>query len=233
MRDKQRQKVYDWEDSQSWMVKNSYLTQDQCHKIIKRLNKIFKRRITLRFKNGHGKCFASRNEIVIRNEWGRSYGVLLHEYAHHLSYDGHGREFVAEYCMLLHHLHPEQPSIEDLVQSMNKANVEFYDFERTACKKRLSKRHKPFHSVCTTPIPEPKRYIKKRTSPKQRVQKLLEQWGDYYDVAEYEFYGNKFININEKEYAPECWTWKEVEKCLLEAIEQKLHLHKDYQWEEC
>ncbi len=232
MRDKQKQKVYDWEDSQSWMVKQSYLSQDQCHAVIKRLNKIFKRKITLRFKNGHGKCFANSYEIVIRNEWGRSYGVLLHEYAHHLSADLHGRKFVAEFCMLLHYLHPDQPSIKDLVASMNKANVEFYDFERTTCNKRLSRRLKPFQSICTTPIPEPKRYIKKRTSPKQRVQKLLEQWGDYYDIAEYEYYGFKMININDHEYGVELESWKEIEECLLEAIEQKLHEHEDYQYVE-
>ena len=40
-RDVQRQKVYDWEDSQSWMIKNSYLSQKQCQDVIKRLNKIF------------------------------------------------------------------------------------------------------------------------------------------------------------------------------------------------
>jgi len=233
MRDKQRQKVYDWEDSQSWMVKKSYLTQDQCSAVIKRLNKIFKRQITLRFKNGRGKCFASRNEIVIRNKWGRSYGVLLHEYAHHLSDDLHGRKFVSEYCLLLHCLHPDQPSIKDLVASMNDANVEFRDFERTLSKKVLSKRLKSFQPVCTNPIPEPKRYIKKRTSPKQRVQKLLEQWSDYYGIAEYDHYGFKLVNINEKEYGVELDTWKEVEECMLEAIEQKLHLHEDYQWEEC
>jgi len=233
MRDKQRQKVYDWEDSQSWMVKKSYLTQDQCHEVIKRLNKIFKRRIKLRFKNGHGKCFANRYEIVIRNKWGRSYGVLLHEYAHHLSADLHGRKFVSEYCMLLHYLHPDQPSIKDLVASMNKANVEFYDFERTTCNKRLSRRLKPFHSVCTTPIPESKRYIKKRTSPKQRVQKLLEKWDDHYHISDYEYYGfSKFVNINNIEHGVELESWKKVEECLLEAIEQKLHEHEDYQYVE-
>ena len=233
MRDLQKQKVYDWEDSQSWMVKTSYLSQKQCQGVVERLNKIFKRRVRIRFRNGHGNCYAfNQNEIMLRNEWGRSYGVLLHEYAHCLTHDSHGALFVAEYCLLLHHLHPEQPSIKDLVKSLNDANVQFADFERTTCKKRLNKRHKPFNSVCTTPIPEPIRYIKKRTSPKQRVQKLLEEWGEYYDVAEYEFYGNKFVNINEHEYGVELWTWKEVEECLLEAIEQKLHEHEDYQWEE-
>ena len=232
MRDKQRQKVYDWESSQSWMVKASYLTQKQCQDVIKRLNNIFEHHVSIRFKNGRGSCFARRNEIVIRNEWGRSYGVLLHEYAHCLSSDQHGRKFVAEFCMLLHYLHPDQPSIKDLVASMNKANVEFDDFERTIGKRRLSKRHKPFPYVSTLPIPEPKRYIKRRTSPKQRVQKLLEQWGEFYQVNEYEFYGNKFVNINEREYSDEFFTWKEVEECLLEAIEQRLHEHEDYQWEE-
>lgn len=237
MRDNQKRKVYRWEDSQSWMVKKSYLTQDQCKKVVSRLNKIYNKKVSINFKNGHGSSWVEGSifggqTIIIRNDWGMSYGVLLHEYAHCLTNDLHGKRFVSEYCMLLHYLHPDQPSIKDLVASMNKANVEFYDFERTTCNKRLSRRLKPFQPVCTTPIPEPKRYIKKRTSPKQRVQKLLEQWSDYYDVAEYDHIGLKYININEKEYSPECWTWKEVENSLLEAIEQKLHLHEDYQWEE-
>ena len=238
MRDKQKRKVYRWEDSQSWMVKRSYLTQDQCKKVVSRLNKIYNKRVSINFKNGRGNSWVEGSifggqTINIRNDWGRSYGVLLHEYAHCLSNDLHNGNFVSEYCLLLHHLHPEQPSIKDLVASMNKATIQFADFEVTTSKKRLSKRLKPFQSVCTTPIPEPKRYIKKRTSPKQRVQKLLEQWGDYYDVAEYDHIGLKSININEKEYSPECWTWKEVEEYLLGAIEQRLHEHEDYQWEGC
>ena len=57
MRDSQKQKVYDWEDSQSWMIKNSYLSQKQCQDVIKRLNKIFKLRVTLRFRNGQGRDY--------------------------------------------------------------------------------------------------------------------------------------------------------------------------------
>ena len=229
MRDIQRQKVYDWEDSQSWMVKNSYLSQKQCQDVIKRLNKIFKLRVTLRFRNGHGKCYAfSNNEIMIRNEWGRSYGVLLHEYAHCLTNDLHGARFVSEFCLLLHHLHPEQPSIKNLVKSLNDANVQFVDFERTTCKRRLSKRHKPFEDVSLVIIPEPKRYIKRRMSAKKRVQKLLDEWGEYYDVQYYDYVMLYYVNINGIEHGIEFTTWKQVEDCLLEAIEQKLHLHKDY-----
>ena len=229
MRDSQKQKVYDWEDSQSWMIKTSYLTQEQCHQVINRLNKIFRRRVKLRFRNGHGSCYAfNRNEIMIRNQWGRSYSVLLHEYAHCLSDDDHNGWFVAEFCMLLHHLHPEQPSIKDLVRSLNDAKVDFRDFERTTCKKRLSKRYKPFEDVSLVIIPEPKRYIKRRMSAKKRVQKLLDEWGEYYDVQYYQHVMLYYVNINGIEHGIEFTTWKEVEDCLLEAIKQKLHLHKDY-----
>jgi len=229
VRDSQKQKVYDWEDSQSWMIKRSYLSQDQCHQVIKRLNKIFRRNVKLRFRNGHGSCWAfNQNDILIRNEWGRSYAVLIHEYAHCLSNDSHNGRFVSNYCLLLHHLHPEQPSIKDLVRSLNDANIDFVDFEKTLSKRVLSKRLKPFEDVSTVVIPEPKRFIKRRMSAKKRVQKLLDEWGKFYDVAEYEYYSFKFVNINGIEHGIELESWKEVEDCLLEAIEQKLHLHKDY-----
>jgi len=229
VRDSQKQKVYDWEDSQSWMIKRSYLSQEQCHQVIKRLNKIFRRKVKLRFRNGHGSCYAfNRNEIMIRNQWGRSYSVLLHEYAHCLTNDYHGACFVSEFCMLLHLLHPEQPPIKGLVKSLNNMNVQFIDFEKTVSKKKLSKRHKPFTDVCTTPIPVPVKIVKKRVSAKQRVHKILDDWGKFYDVNEYEYYSNKFVNINGNEYGCELWTWKEVENALLEAIEQRLHEHEDY-----
>ena len=236
-RDVQKQKVYDWEDSQSWMIKRSYLTQEECQAVIKRLNKIYGRRVKLRFKNGHGSCWAfNQNDILIRNEWGRSYSVVIHEFAHCLSNDSHNGTFVSNYCLLLHHLHPEQPSIKDLVKSLNNANVDFLDFEKTLSKKKLSKRLKPFADVCTDPLPVPVRNVKKRVSAKQRVRKILDQWlfpdqsmtANYYDVAEYEYYGNKFVNINGFEHSIDLYSWKEVEVVLLEAIEQRLHEHEDY-----
>ena len=229
-RDIQKQRVYDWEDSQSWMIKRSYLTQEECQAVIKRLNKIYGRTVKLRFKNGHGSCWAfNQNDILIRNEWGRSYSVVIHEFAHCLSNDSHNGTFVSNYCLLLHHLHPEQPSIKDLVKSLNNANVDFLDFEKTLSKKKLSKRLKPFADVCTDPLPVPVRNVKKRVSAKQRVQKILDKWNEFYDVNEYEYYRNKFVNINGNEYGCELWTWKEVEVVLLEAIEQRLHEHEDYQ----
>jgi len=231
-RDIQKQKVYDWEDSQSWMIKKSYLTQDECQKVITRLNKVYGKRVGLIFKNGNGMSWArtswSGETIYIRNAWARSYGVLLHEYAHCLTDDYHGSKFVSEYCLLLHHLHPEQPSIKSLVKSLNDANVSFSDFEKTVSKKKLSKRHKPFADVCTSPLPVPVKIVKKRVSAKQRVHKILDEWGKFYDVNEYEYYSNKFVNINGNEYGCELWTWKEVENSLLEAIEQRLHEHEDY-----
>ena len=236
MRDSQKQKVYDWEDSQSWMIKRSYLSQEQCHQVIKRLNKIFRRKVKLRFRNGHGSCYAfNRNEIMIRNQWGRSYSVLLHEYAHCLTNDYHGACFVSEFCMLLHLLHPEQPSIKGLVKSLNDMNVQFIDFEKTVSKKVLSKRLKSFEDVSTVVIPEPKKYIKRRMSAKKRVQKLLDEWvnaedvyNPFYHVAYYEHVRLYYVNINGIEHGIELQSWKEVEDCLLEAIEQKLHLHRDY-----
>ena len=236
-RDTQRQKVYDWEDSQSWMIKKSYLTQGECHAVIKRLNKIYRKKVKLRFKNGHGSCWAfNQNDILIRNDWGRSYGVLLHEFAHCLSNDSHNGTFVSNYCLLLHYLHPEQPSIKDLVKSLNNANVDFIDFEKTLSRKILSKRLKPFTQVCTEPLPVPVKNVKTRVSAKQRVQKILDSWlhtnqpmtANYYDVAVYEYSGSKFVNVNGMEHSDVLDSWLEVEVCLLEAIEQRLHEHEDY-----
>ena len=152
MRDTQRQKVYDWENAQSFMIKKSYLTQKQCRAVIKRLNKIFEKQVRHEFKNGYGTCFARGNQIIIRNEWGRSYGVLLHEYAHCLTSDKHGKKFVSEFCILLHHLHPLQPSLSELAKSLNEAKVDFCSFDKTISKRKLSKRFKTFEDVSTEVI---------------------------------------------------------------------------------
>ena len=41
LRDKQKQKVYTWENSQSWMTKKSYLSQDQCKAVIKKHKSVY------------------------------------------------------------------------------------------------------------------------------------------------------------------------------------------------
>tara|TARA_R100001443_G_scaffold86353_1_gene93032 strand:+ start:8549 stop:9286 length:738 start_codon:yes stop_codon:yes gene_type:complete len=179
MQDTQRQKVYDWEDSQSFMIKKSYLTQKQCHAVIKRLNKIFNKQVKLKFKNGYGNSFArGQKEIFIRNEWARSYSVLLHEYAHCLTNDKHGKSFVSEFCVLLHYLHPLQPSISELAKSLNKANVDFISFDKTIASKKLSKRFKPFKDVSTIVIPKAIKYVYPKESYKQKCQRLknLHEW---------------------------------------------------------
>ena len=186
MRDTQRQKVYDWENAQSFMIKKSYLTQKQCRAVIKRLNKIFEKQVRLEFKNGYGTCFARGNQIIIRNEWGRSYGVLLHEYAHCLTSDKHGKKFVSEFCILLHHLHPLQPSLSELAKSLNDAKVDFCSFDKTISNKKLSKRHKPFDNISTIVIPEAIKYIYPKQSYKQKCQKLKNQYEWLYIQRDFE-----------------------------------------------
>jgi hypothetical protein len=215
MRDIQRQKVYDWEDSQSFMIKKSYLTEKQCHAVIKRLNKIFRKQVTLRFKNGHGSCWAfNKRDILIRNDWGRSYGVLLHEYAHCLTGDKHGKSFVSEFCVLLHYLHPLQPSISELAKSLNKANVDFGSFDKTISKKKLTKRHKPFEDVCTDPLPVPIK--KKRVSAKQKIETLLEKYDSLY-VSYY--YGDIYVSYKDKEECIYNGSWKSAYEKAIEMIE--------------
>ena len=218
LRDKQKQKVYTWENSQSWMTKKSYLSQDQCKAVIKRLNKIFNRKVIIKFINGNGSCTAYHNEIVIRNNWGRSYGVLLHEFAHCISNDAHGKNFVAEYCMLLHYLHPEQPTIKSLAKSLNKQNVDFSSFDKTLVNRKLSKRHKPFPEVSTVVIPEAIRYVYKRESYKQKCKKLslkydwliIERDWDVYDFT-IDVYDQRELKRDELNYDDvETYSWKEA-----------------------
>ena len=56
----------------------------------------------------------------------------------------------------------------------------------------------------------------------------MDEWGEYYDVQYYDYVMLYYVNINGIEHGIEFTSWKQVEDCLLEAIEQKLHLHKDY-----
>ncbi len=144
MRDRQRSKVYKWENNFIADFYKNSLTKEDCVKIFNQLQKGFnaspKRTLDcrLRFINGHGKCWHSyyNEEIVLRSDWGVSYQVLYHEYAHALTtitnyrriVEAHGPEFVANYSVLLHLFHPKRWSLKEIAQSLNDANVDFGDF---------------------------------------------------------------------------------------------------------
>lgn len=178
VRDTQRQKVYDWEDSQSWMIKKSYLTEEQCHECVKKLNKVFKKKINLVFKTGRGKSFMRYNNdtIYLRKDWAKDYAVILHEYAHALEpFDQHNKYFVSSYCLLLHYFHPNKPTLSSLAKSLNESNIDFANFDK--CKsKKLSYRIKPFPVVETTCKKEQLRKIVKRKSSKEIVFELMDKY---------------------------------------------------------
>ena len=175
IRDFQRKRVYDWENSQPWMSKISYLTEQKARQTIGRLDKVFKRNTKIKFKNGYGCSFAvGKSEIHLRKRWGMNYGVILHEYAHLLAKDLHGRQFVCAYSNLLNIFHPKQPSIDELCETMYQFRVSHDCFDEWRRKHRLTKRHEPFETVPETAIVEKPK--KKRVSAKQRVMKLLEEY---------------------------------------------------------
>lgn len=175
-RDIQRKRVYDWEDSQSWMIKKSYLTEAQCHQCVNKLNKIFRKKVDLVFKSGRGNSFIKYNNytIYLRKEWAKDYAVILHEYAHALEpTDKHNAYFVTSYCLLLHYFHPDKPTLSSLAKSLNKANIKFANFDK--CKpKKLTHRIKPFPMVDTTELLIKK--ISKRKSSKEIVFELMDKY---------------------------------------------------------
>ena len=248
-RDMQRQKVYNWENSQSWGCKTSYLTQDQCKEVIKKLDKIFKRKTELKFKNiQNGVSYArGKNLIAIQNKWARNYEVLLHEYAHIITpqkVEAHGPEFVSNFCMLLSYLHPEQPTLKELAKSLNERNIRFIGFDRSDAKKRLSKRIKPFPQVAKEFVPLPKKVVKKRIHPKQKCKDLLEQYDWLKIQRNYDqFYsGGIEIDVYDKTLEHELdweadrdmrehtvWSWKEAYERALKLIHE--HHAKFYFWE--
>jgi hypothetical protein len=225
------------------------LTQDQCKEVIKKLDKIFKRKTELKFKNiQNGVSYArGKNLIVIQNKWARNYEVLLHEYAHIITpqkVEAHGAEFVANFCMLLSYLHPEQPTLKELAKSLNEANIRFVGFDRSDAKKRLSKRIKPFSQVAKEFVPLPKKVVKKRIHPKQKCMDLLEKY-DWLKIQKNydQFYSEGIeIDVYDKTLEHELdwdadrdmrehtvWSWKEAYERALKLIHE--HHAKFYFWE--
>ena len=205
IKDFQRKRVYDWELSQSWMSKISYLTEQQVRSVIEKLDKVFKRKTKIKFKNGYGCSFAvGKSEIHLRKKWAMNYGVILHEYAHLLTKDIHGRQFVSAYCNLLNIFHPKQPSIDELCQTMYQFRVSHDCFDE------WRRKHK-------------------RISAKQRCQMLTEEhdWLHIYhdDWIEgeiiIEVYDKTLVdeeNMDRPEYW--CYGWKEAKEEALELIEE-------------
>ena len=230
VRDFQRKRVYDWENSQSWMTKISYLTEQQVRLIIKRLDKIFKRNTKIKFKDGHGCSFVEgRSEIHLRKRWSMNYGVILHEYAHLLTDDLHGRQFVSAYCNLLNIFHPKQPSIDELCQTMYQFRVSHDCFDEWRRKHKLSRRYKPFEAVPEIAIVEVEKPKKKRISAKQRCQMLTEEH-DWLHIYHDDWFENELIIEVYDKNDPEIETldpweyrvfsWKEAKNGALNLIEE-------------
>ena len=158
MRDRQRQKVYDWENKSSWSGKGKdELNEQQCLFIINKLNKIYDIPVDTIFVNGDrrsAKCWdrARKHEIELPRQWALCWSVVLHEYAHAISghrkykerpnraIEAHGKEFVTAFCVLLHKFHPDQPNYKELSQSLRDANVDFEHMESSKFHKQIGRK---------------------------------------------------------------------------------------------
>lgn len=144
MRDYQRQRLYDWEHAQDFIVKTrdednkvAQLNKEEMAYIVARLNSVFGLDIKIRFrKDGrYSYYYPGERAISICLAWADNWAVLLHEYAHAIihrkewdegrKYSAHGPEFVTEFCRLLHYLHPNRPSYKELASSLREGNVDF------------------------------------------------------------------------------------------------------------
>jgi len=237
IRDFQRKRVYDWERSQPWLKPFvSYLTQQQVRSVIERLDKVFKRKTKTKifFKGGYGGSYArGSTEIHLRKKWALNYGVILHEYAHLLTKDIHGRQFVSAYCNLLNIFHPKQPSIDELCQTMYQFRVSHDCFDEWRRKHKLSRRYKPFEAVPEIAIVEVEKPKKKRISAKQRCQMLKEEH-DWLHIYHDTWFDNELtIEVYDKTFVDEetindrlefrFYSWKEAKEEALKLIKEKEH----------
>jgi hypothetical protein len=229
IRDFQRKRVYDWERSQPWFKPFvSYLTQEQVRSVIERLDKVFKTKTKIFFKGGYGGSYAKgSSEIHLRKKWALNYGVILHEYAHILTKDLHGRQFVCAYSNLLNIFHPKQPSIDELCETMYQFRVSHDCFDEWRRKHKLTRRHKPFETVPEIAIVEKPK--KKRISAKQRCQMLTEEHNWLHIYHDDWIIGDTYIEVYDKTLVDEeniehsdywCYGWKEAKEKALELIEE-------------
>jgi hypothetical protein len=153
MRDSQKSKVYKWENRSIWMQKTSILTEKEvttCLNVLNRqLTSHYRKTLphtnafdrirprTLQFANGRGCSYAMGRHIVLKRQWALSAGVLLHEYAHTMTFDLHGEDFVGCYSALVHHyLHVP---VNELARGLNKVNIQFTSIHDWLTKMKLRK----------------------------------------------------------------------------------------------
>ena len=135
VRDSQRSKVYRWENAQDWMTKKGGLSKGYAEYLAKAAAKYPK--LLVKFPGNRRGCAWSSHsgKAISLPNWALTPGVVLHEAAHSVisrrtsrtnrGVAAHGPEFVTEFCLMLHYLHPQRPTIQALAQSLNERNVKF------------------------------------------------------------------------------------------------------------
>ena len=145
MRDKQKSKVYAWENAASWSGKGkNELDDTQVLHIVKQLDTKLKRKpTTVRFSNRrHQNATAQAwgNIITLPRSWARCWSVVLHEYAHLLADEcKHGPVFVTTFCALLKNFHPDKPTYKELSASLRERNIEFKSLQDSKYEKKCKR----------------------------------------------------------------------------------------------
>tara|TARA_R110000737_G_scaffold1479_9_gene4403 strand:+ start:1649 stop:2452 length:804 start_codon:yes stop_codon:yes gene_type:complete len=188
MTDRQKGKVYNWEDS--LIPTTNELSKQECIHIINELNKVYGCLGRLNFVNRNQNADAQSNGLItIPTGWAMCWKVLLHEYAHVLCFgkygwrddvEVHGKEFVTTYCTLLKNFHPTKPTYKKLAQSLNEKNIEFLSFDTTFEKKAkrrtvsLSnfKEDKFYDELTTTRVAVTSNGAKRYFTRKTRIDKI-------------------------------------------------------------
>jgi hypothetical protein len=147
-RDRQRGKVYAWEDLYyRGGVKDGGMTLTQCEQIARRVTGYVKM-MCVRVKDGRGARRAySHGGWISLPRWARQRAIVLHEMAHEIApkvfpdrlpIESHGREFVGCYMWLL-----ERYDEREAAAMAARANRMAIDFESVATvKERVNMRRR-------------------------------------------------------------------------------------------
>mgnify|MGYP003155003093 CR=1 FL=1 len=174
-RDSQKQKLYNWENAQPWMSKKGgELTYQQAEHIVHKLNP------KMYIVRGRAGCIAyCSNKYISLPTWALTWAVVLHELAHSFTPDWHGPKFVGCYVYLIHKFHPMHPSISELTDSLNEANLQFtgvHDWAKKFNRIKLtldSLETKPLSWERSTEITV-KKYPKRESAVKKKLGKLID-----------------------------------------------------------